>query len=514
VRIRGVYWQASSPTVLLPSKKFIEIREPAPRDPFDVPVFPIDTLRALNSNPETLRRMKVAGVVTCRRDDFFLAQDSSGGIRVATALPSGVKAGDAVEIVGFPSEQALGTVLHEALVRRTGNGVMPAPVPLSMDEVMDERNSGRVVASEAVLLEQRFLRGMQSLDLQAGQRVFRALLPASAGRLPAIAAGSRIRVSGVSQIERAERSPDEAVHGHEPLAVSMALHLRTPADVIVLQRPPWWNWKHTAALAGFAAVGLGGALIWITMLRQRVDQRTHELRDTMARLQKETQISATLAERDRLAGEIHDSLEQGLSAILMQMDAATKVIHQPDKVAHYLDMTRNMAAFSRAEVQHAVWDLQSPLLENADLATALRRVAGEISAGDTPRVTVDISGPMRPLPSTMEHHLLRIGQEAITNAVKHAQPKTIRVALDYDADRVSLAIHDDGCGFNPQAVTVGSSSHFGLQGLRTRARKLDASLTISSKPGEGTNIKVVVPLEASGSPANSSLDSSQPDSKL
>jgi signal transduction histidine kinase len=164
-------------------------------------------------------------------------------------------------------------------------------------------------------------------------------------------------------------------------------------------------------------------------------------------------------------------------------------------VGRYLAMARNMAGFSRTEVQHAVWDLQSPLLQNADLSTALRRIAGEISAGELPLVTVEINGQARPLPSSVEHHLLRIGQEAITNAVKHGHPKAIRVSLDYGTASVTLGVRDDGCGFEPKAVVSGNG-HFGLQGLRTRARKLNATLNLSSEPGQGTRIEVIVPLTA------------------
>jgi signal transduction histidine kinase len=178
---------------------------------------------------------------------------------------------------------------------------------------------------------------------------------------------------------------------------------------------------------------------------------------------------------------------------MMQMEAATKLVHRPEEVEQYLIMARNMASFSRTEVQHAVWDLQSPMLENVDLGTALHRVAREISAGNTPQVTVKISGEVRQMASSIEHHLLRIGQEAITNAVKHGKPKNISLNLDYEAKDLTLKVCDDGCGFDPQAV-VASGGHFGLQGLRVRARKINASLTISSKPNEGTSIRVVVPL--------------------
>jgi signal transduction histidine kinase len=508
LRIRGVYWPMPEPTLLTPSARFVEINEPSPQNAFDIPSFPMSALQGLNANPESTRRLKVAGVVTCVRDNFFLVQDESGGACVETTVSPGLKPGDAVEVVGFPSERATGPVFSEALARITGSGKLPEPARVSMGDVLGGRNNCRLITLDAVVLEQRATRGIQSIDLQAGQRAFRAVLPDSAGRLPRIANGSRIQVTGVSQIERLEHSSDESGRTDEPLVASLELLLRNPGDITVLQRPPWWNWKYTIAAIGFFAAVLAGSLIWIRTLRRRVGQRTRELQETMSKLQKETRISATLAERDRLAGEIHDSLEQGLSAIMMQMDAAAKLIHQPEEVSRYLATARNMAGFSRAEVQHAVWDLQSPMLENADLGTALRRVAREISAGDTPQVSVEISGQARPLPSTVEHHLLRIGQEAVTNAVKHGQPKTIRLTLEYGINIVSLSVHDDGCGFDPTSVAPGNG-HFGLQGLKARARKLNASLTLSSRPGDGTRIEIAVPLDtnmpSADSPSRNSL---------
>jgi signal transduction histidine kinase len=494
VRIRGVYWEGPGPVLLLPSERFLEIQEPAPRNPFDIPAFPIVNLREQDREQSLARQVRIAGVVTCVREGFFVVQDESGGERVQTRSLAIVDVGDSVEVVGFPSEQPFGHALSDAVVRRVGRGQMPSAIELSTDEGMDSSKNGLVVTLEAVVLEQRLWRGNQLLDLQAGQRAFRAALPAESGLLPAIANGSRIRVTGVSQIESVERVAGDTAQGDKPLVASLELLLRSPTDLTVLQRPPWWTWQYTT---GVIAIALGifiGSVIWIRTLRRRVEQRTGQLREAMDRLQKETQVSATLAERDRLAGEIHDSLEQGLSAIIMQMDAAAKVLDQPEEVNRYLTMVKNMAGFSRTEVQHAVWNWQSPMLENADLATALRRIAGEISAGDQAEVIVEITGEVRALPSSVEHHLLRMGQEAITNAIKHAQPRTIRLSLNYAADRVKLVIRDDGCGFDPGALVVGSG-HFGLQGLQSRAQKINARLDVSSRISEGTTIEVEVTLD-------------------
>ena len=233
---------------------------------------------------------------------------------------------------------------------------------------------------------------------------------------------------------------------------------------------------------------------WRALLRRRVALRTVQLKAAMSKLEKETRTSAVLAERDRLAGEIHDSLEQGLTAIMLQLDTANKHTDQSPEARKFLRMARNMAEFSRSEVQHAVWDMQSPLLANADLGTALKHVVGQISSGP-PEVNVEIAGPLRPLPSSQEHHLLRIAQEAITNAIKHAEARSIQVTLNYAGPDLVLTIQDDGKGFVPSDLkSQRQNGHFGLQGIQARAKKIEAQLDITSRIGVGTVITVQMKL--------------------
>lgn len=490
VRVRGVMLQRPNPVLLLPGARFLQIVDPPPSDPFSAPVFPISVVRNLGSDAASARQIKVAGVVTCRRNGRLMVQDRSGGVAVEIASEAPVKVGEVVELVGFPVERSGGIELAGVLWRSEGQQQQLNPIPLLLEDFVPAQNNNMLVTVEATLLAFHPGNDLQMLDVQSGSRAFQVSLPASGGRLPLIAAGSRLRLTGVVLADGVATLETTATD-HRSLMGSLELWLRNPADVTVIERPPWWNWRYTAASCGFAAAILIGAVIWIRTLRRRVEQRTLELRETMSKLQRETQISATLAERDRLAGEIHDSIEQGLSAIMLQMDAAAHSVGKPETVKHYLMMARNMANFSRTEVQHAVWDMQSPLLENSDLPTALRRMAADISAGDSPRVTVTIDGAAQTLPSPVEHHLLRIAQEAMTNAVKHGSPRHVRLALRYGLGEVTLTASDDGRGFVPEAIPD-EGGHFGLHGMRNRAQKLGARLNLTSKLGEGTRIEVVV----------------------
>lgn len=275
----------------------------------------------------------------------------------------------------------------------------------------------------------------------------------------------------------------------KPLAISFTID------------PPWYRtWYVTALAIGFGLLVILGLVEWTLRrtksrnlaLEKVVRERTEELRTTMQRLEEETRTAATLAERDRLAGEIHDSLQQGLSGLMLQLDATLKLPSLPDDVHSRLSVARNMVSFTRHEVQNAVWNLASPLLENADLGEALHKLAGLIGSS-TPRVEIELTGEPRSLSPSKRHHLLRIAQEAITNAVRHGAATRVTVSLHYSDDAVTLQVKDDGCGFAPHKVLTQDLGHFGLRGLRGRADKINGDLQITSEPGHGATIQIRVP---------------------
>jgi signal transduction histidine kinase len=265
--------------------------------------------------------------------------------------------------------------------------------------------------------------------------------------------------------------------------------------------PPWHRTGPAYALYALLAVlATWGSIRWSghlarqreRALQQLVRERTGQLESTMSKLNEETRITATLAERNRLAGEIHDSVQQGLSGAILQLDTTLTLPTLTGNLRNRLSVVRNMVSYARQEVQHAVWDIESPLLEGTDLGEALHKLSTFVTVGKlTPKI--QITGSPITLPRSTMHNLLRIAQEATTNALRHAAPDEIVIRLDYEPDVVALSITDDGAGFQPEAV-LNQAGHFGLRGIRTRARKLHGSLNITSAPSEGTVIRVVVPL--------------------
>jgi two-component system NarL family sensor kinase len=200
-------------------------------------------------------------------------------------------------------------------------------------------------------------------------------------------------------------------------------------------------------------------------------------------------------ERYRLAREIHDTLGQGLAAILLRLESVDALLESgagPERVRQAVGQTLQMARTSLEEARRSVLDLRAAPLEGRSLAEALAALAEGASERGGPRVSFEATGGGRPLPVRVEASLYRIAQEAVINAVRHADAGRVEVRLVATPDRVRLTVEDDGRGFDPSQVPKG---HYGLTGLNERARLLDGHMKLESSPGAGTRLEVVVPLK-------------------
>jgi ligand-binding sensor domain-containing protein/signal transduction histidine kinase len=207
------------------------------------------------------------------------------------------------------------------------------------------------------------------------------------------------------------------------------------------------------------------------------------------------QFGAVLAERTRIAREIHDNLAQEMSGISVQLEVVARTMPPgADAARGHLDRARQQVRHGIAEARRYVWDLRSPALDNNDLPTALAQTARRLTNETAVQAQVEVNGTFRPLTPLVEDNLLRIGQEAMNNAVKHAQAQRIMVNLVFDTRRVQLSVRDDGRGFDPRAAGNGGAGHFGLIGMRERAEQIGGTLSILSGNGSGTEIVVDVPI--------------------
>ncbi|MEA5628147.1 PAS domain S-box protein [Nostoc sp. UHCC 0251] len=214
-------------------------------------------------------------------------------------------------------------------------------------------------------------------------------------------------------------------------------------------------------------------------------------------LQKQAEAASILEERNRMAREIHDTLAQAFTGILAQVGAAKQVLTDDlEATEAHLDLIKELARTGLVEARRSVVALRPQLLEEGSLQSALHRLVAQLrtAAMDT-TLYYEIEGAVYSLPTEVESNLLRIGQEALTNAIRHANADEIRVKLIYDRDQFCLRVRDNGQGFGVGSIPA--SEGFGLLGMSERAERIGAQLTIRSQPGEGTEMIVTVDREAS-----------------
>ncbi len=419
-------------------------------------------------------QVRVRGVVTMMvpGSGFFLRTEG-GGLWVQTAQPLAAEPGNTVEADGWPRVETMKPILSAVSARVTGEDELPRPVALSGGEVLHAQHQAEFVSLEAELLD--VFRGSEGTTLELRDRatVFRSLLGSEAGVLPGLAPGSRVRVSGIAQIS--------SVGAFDPMQEEdkLLLLLRSPADVEILALPPWWTAPRVA---------MASAAIMATLLAIYIRSRTQRRRKQEA---QRREFEAVLAERGRFAREIHDSLAQGLTSISLQLECVRdEVITAPHKARLHLENARSLVRDSLREARRTVWNLRPLALGEADLATALQNFATDLTRSGKMIARQEIEGTPRPLATDHESALLRIGQEALTNAVRYSEAARIVLRLRFDDDRVTLSVRDDGRGFD---VAERMGKGFGITGMHERIAALGGSLTIDSRPGEGTEVSATLP---------------------
>ncbi|MEV8608785.1 sensor histidine kinase [Amycolatopsis sp. NPDC051373] len=197
-------------------------------------------------------------------------------------------------------------------------------------------------------------------------------------------------------------------------------------------------------------------------------------------------------ERQRMAREIHDTLAQGLTGIVTQLQAADRASSAESRQRH-LTQVHTLAKDSLTEARRAVQALRPEPLTDSRLPEALAELARRVRDTSGVAVTAETSGEPVPLLPELEVTLYRVAQEALANAEKHARASRIAVSLTYAGDVVLLDVRDDGAGFDPASPARGDGTGFGLQAMRQRVRRVAGTFALESAPGEGTAVNVQLP---------------------
>jgi signal transduction histidine kinase len=212
-----------------------------------------------------------------------------------------------------------------------------------------------------------------------------------------------------------------------------------------------------------------------------------------AQLLTQAREAGVLDERQRMAGEIHDTLAQGLTGIITQLQAADQLRDHPDQARRHLDAAARLARDSLAEARRSVQALRPQPLEDARLPDALGDVVGRWSVVTGVTAEVTTTGTARPLHPDIEVALLRTAQEALANVARHADAHRVRLTLSYMEDLVTLDVRDDGVGFDPEHPRAHGDGGFGLTAMRRRLDRVAGALEIESEPGGGAAVSASVP---------------------
>jgi signal transduction histidine kinase len=479
-----------APVLLVPSRSFVEVAEAAPENPFSAPIRSIADLKREAADPSSLHRARVDGEVTLQDAEWFFVQDGTGGIRVQTPNHPSLKTGDAVEVVGFSMTRGATRILSDAIVR-AGTGIHGAePLKLDLREGLPVRQNGSLISIQASLLAARKIENSQILELQEGRRVFTATLSTDRGRLAEILPGSQLGITGVCDTESTALPIGTTAQEKAALA-PLNIWLRSPDDVKVLQGPPWWTWKRTALLVGSLFTILTAALLWVHLLRRRLE------RQKALQLAFSQQVLRRLEdERHRIAANLHDGLGQVLLAIRNQTLLAMQRSHEESGLRQRLDEISDSTSQALDEVRQITHGLRPYQLNRLGLTQAVRATVSSVSSNSQILFASRVEDIDNIFDKDSEIHVYRIVQEAINNVIKHSSATEAAVVLKNRTNIISLSIRDNGRGFDVNSVSA-SQPHdlgYGLSGIAERVRILDGTLTIDSRPGEGTSLTIEIPV--------------------
>ena len=247
---------------------------------------------------------------------------------------------------------------------------------------------------------------------------------------------------------------------------------------------------------------------WICIRSTRVDHDTMKsqirvaealagqatLAMQMARLSETARQSAVLEERNRIARDIHDTLAQGFTGVVVNLEASSRALKKDDQAlaAVHIEHARELAQHGLAEARQSVQALRPHPPDDASIQTELQALAALLQETGAVQAKFECTGEARSIAPEVWTEMIRIAQESTTNVLKHAQANNVNIALAYEPHSLSLTVSDDGLGFE---LTPDAHDGFGLIGMQERAKRIGARLQIQGRPGQGTRILLSVPLD-------------------
>ena len=483
----------------------IDILVPPPKDPFQAPKVALSRLIAYQPDANLGHRRVSSGLVTfVVPGRFFYLMDQESCVRVDSA-GARVAPGDLVEISGFIETTRVLASFSEVAVRKIGTGTVPPPETPAISDILKPKTrsaeemvtepghpdfDGRLIRLGGVL--RRVLpmdeNGNSTVFIESGENLVQVFLP---GDAPRWIEGSVVELTGVCELDmaRLDKLPWFSIRGFH-------VWLSSPGDLRVISSPPWWTAQRLGILLLAVILVLMLALIWGYLMRRQVAIKgAHLATEIAARESAKLEFDTILRERRRLANDLHDTLEQNLIGLAMQLEIASRNrASDPATSEHHLHLAQQFLERSRTEAHRTVWDLRAQGEDGRDFLEILEGRVSSMVAGTGVTIALEHEGDRLPIPDLIAGNLLLLAQEAVTNALKHSSASKIDIILRQAHGLWELTIADNGRGFDTTAAPGQDEGHFGLQGMRERTKRLGVEIEMASSPEHGTTLGVRVPM--------------------
>lgn len=447
----------------------------APDDPFARPLTPLDGVLSYSLAGPDLHRRHVKGVVTyVRPGEFLWLADGTATLKVRT-VDTEARVGDEVEAVGFATRQyGLGS-LDSASLRVVGHPGVPEAVHVGWVELgsypVDTAGKFRNFDGRRVSLEGRVLSALEDasghalvVESEKGHLVNVRIDGRDAGLSPSeISWGPTLRITGVLELEQEKGIPE----GQMPAIQGWTLRVGDPSDVVILHNADWAahaadiGWHRTVLVfAALAALALVGFVVYL--IRLRGERR---------------RLGILTAERKRMAADLHDTLEQHLAGARMVLNSA--VAFTPDVPANVKAAVANaneLLAHAKSEMRARIFDMRSDVLFTQGPEKVIRGIADKIGSSGVVKVRTRLRGLPEHLTEQVFSEMVFITQEALTNAIKHGKAKNIVIAADPQESGFALTVANDGEPFDPSKALGPEAGHYGLSGMRERAKRAGIGL--------------------------------------
>jgi len=461
--------QVTGVILVITDLSHIHVLRPAPLNPFDAPMFPIGNLMRYRSGTDYFHPVRVRGVLTFYEPgNRLILQDGTQAIEIFSADSPSLRIGDRIEAVGYLAPDATGPILRDAVLRQLTYGTPLKALPLDLQEISSSKYRFCLISIQMHLLRVIDEPARTLLVLEQGDKLTTAEVESHVTVPPAfLVPGSKIRVSGINVLT----GETGLIYGN---SIQSKLLLRSLKDASLITPAPWWTKSrlfHLSIALGTLAIGILFLLFYVQLKRWKME--------------------TVLQERERLALDIHDTLAQSFAGIGFQLQLIRKsVINSDPNSLHHVDVARTLVQFSHREARKSLTPVSGPAFSNTDLLSSLKDCAQRLADTGEIEIEAHYSDVVHPLPNAVSEQLFHIGQEAIANAIRHACPTRVAIAIDYRSDCVEMKILDNGRGFTMSGDLLG----FGIRGMRKRASEIFGELEIRSAPGAGTCISISVPV--------------------